>query len=140
MYTSYVRTKVFILHYIFAIFLLTFFFLFLNSLVKFDLTCTIFLLLHVLGCHPTLVQKEHNKRMSSVRESVEWGFKLITTQWAFLNYKNNMKIFLQPVGKYYKLAAFLTNVHTCFEHNQISTYFDVAPPTLDEYLNWNAYH
>lgn len=77
--------------------------------------------------------------MSSVRESVEWGFKLITTKWAFLNYKHNMKIFVQPVGKYYKVAAFLTNLHTCLEGNQISTFFDIKPPSLDEYLNWNVH-
>jgi len=80
-------------------------------------------------------QREFNKRMSSVRESVEWGFQKIISLFAFLDFKKNLKLHLQPVGKYYLVGALLTNCHTCFNNSQVSSYFGIAPPSLSEYLH-----
>ncbi len=86
------------------------------------------------GARLTDEQKEFNRRMSSVRECVEWGFGKIVVQWAFLDFKKNQKILLQPVAKYYIVATLLTNCHTCIYGSQTGTYFGLCPPALETYL------
>lgn len=77
-----------------------------------------------------------NSSMSSVRITVEWGFKEITTYFAAHDFKKNIgKVMLSPVGKYYLVCAFLQNLRTILYGNQTSAYFGMDPPTLDEYLS-----
>lgn len=45
-------------------------------------------------------QKKLNKKMSSLRVSVEWGFAKILQQFSFIDYKKNLKICKQKVAKY----------------------------------------
>lgn len=80
-------------------------------------------------------QQEFNRRMSSVRESVEFGFGKIEQYFAFCNYKKNLKLLLQPIGKIYLIATLLTNCHTCMYGSQVNTLFESQPPSLEEYLN-----
>lgn len=81
-------------------------------------------------------QQEFNKLMSRVRQSVEWNFKVMKSLWAFITYKNLSKIRLSPVAKIVCVAMLLTNCHCCHEGgNQISKYFEIDPPTLEEYLD-----
>lgn len=54
--------------------------------------------------------------------------------FSFLDFKQNNKVLLQPVGKYYMVASLLTNCHTCLYGLQTSSFFDVAPPSLETYL------
>lgn len=75
-----------------------------------------------------------NKRMSAVRICVEWDFGKVLTLFAFLDFKKNQKKFLQPVGKYYKVAVLLTNCHTCLYGCETASFLNVEPPTLEEYL------
>ena len=86
------------------------------------------------GANVTDLQHEFNKNMASVRVSVEWGFAKIIQIFAFLSYFHNQKVFLQPIAKYWIVAAILCNCHTCLYGSQTSKYFDVKPPELDEYL------
>lgn len=86
------------------------------------------------GAQITAAEKTFNKEMSKVRESVEWGFGNIISLFAFLDYKKNQKLFWQPVAKHYLVGTLLTNCHTCVYRNETSTYFDVDPPALEEYL------
>jgi hypothetical protein len=79
-------------------------------------------------------QKDFNAYMSALRVSVEYGFGKIVQNFAFLDFKKNQKLLLQPLKEYYIVAALLTNCHTCLYGSQISTYFETDPPTLDEYL------
>ena len=79
-------------------------------------------------------QALYNKMMSSVRESVEWSFGKIDQYFPFVDYKKNKKILLSPVAKYYIVAAFLTNCHTCCYGSTTSAYFGVQPPTLQNYF------
>jgi hypothetical protein len=80
-------------------------------------------------------KQEFNKSMSRVRQSVEWSFCQMKTQWAFVTYKMQQKIMLQSVGKTICLAMFLTNCQTCYYGgNQTSVYFNLKPPALKEYL------
>ena len=88
-------------------------------------------------------EAQWNTKMSRVREAVEWLFKENVTQWAFLDFKNRMKILKFPVAKYYMVAAFLTNLRTCCYGSQTGIYFGCPEPgaepdggrlTLAEYL------
>jgi hypothetical protein len=76
-----------------------------------------------------------NKKMSAARACVEWAFGKILNLFAFLDFKKNQKLFLQPLGKYYIVAAIFVNCHTCLCDSETSTYFDLEPPTLQEYLS-----
>ena len=87
------------------------------------------------GVHLSREQLEFNKRMSSVRVSVEWCFGDIVRYFAFLDFAKNMKILLQPVGIYYSIGALLTNIHTCLYGNVTSQFFNLNPPSLEEYLS-----
>ena len=46
--------------------------------------------------------------MSKVRTCVERGFGKICQNFAYLDFKKNLKILLQPVGKYYLVACILS--------------------------------
>ena len=57
----------------------------------------------------TVQEKDFNRAMSSVSVSVEWKFGKIAQYFAYLDFKKNQKILLQPVGKLYLVGALLTN-------------------------------
>lgn len=82
-------------------------------------------------------EAEFNRQMSAVRQCVEWGFNKVIQTFAFLDYKKNLKLYLQPVGKYYAVGALLTNCHTCLYGSQTTQYFGIPPPSLEEYINNN---
>jgi hypothetical protein len=68
-------------------------------------------------------EAQWHTNMSSVRESVEWGFAYINQQWAFVNFKRAQEIYLTPVAKYYVVATFLCNLRTTFYGNQTMSFF-----------------
>ena len=68
--------------------------------------------------------------MSSLCQSVEWGFGKLLQLFPFLDYKKNLKLFLQPVAKYYMVANLLANAHTCLYGSQISNYFGLNHPKV----------
>jgi len=72
--------------------------------------------------------------MSKVRVSVEWLFGDIITQFKFNDFKKNLKIGLSPIGKLYQISALLTYAHTSMYGNTTENYFDLQPPTLEEYF------
>ena len=39
--------------------------------------------------------------MSAVRETVEWGFSLIVRDWCFIDFRKNLKLKKQPIGRLY---------------------------------------
>ena len=81
------------------------------------------------------VQAAFNTAMSAVREVVEWNFKDIVVNWAYLDWKAGMKIFEKPVAKYYVVAAFLCNCRSFYYENQTSNYFGAETYTLQDYLD-----
>lgn len=87
------------------------------------------------GSQLTQQQQAFNSAMSRVRVSVEWTFGKIVTYFSYLDFKKSNKILLQPIGKYYLVAALLTNCHTCLYGSQTSTFFGVDPPSLETYLS-----
>ncbi|XP_078321381.1 uncharacterized protein LOC144621637 [Crassostrea virginica] len=80
-------------------------------------------------------EKIFNSRMSKLRSSVKWTFGKILSLFAFVDSKKNQKLFLQPVAKYYLVATLLTNCHTCLYGSVTSEYFNLLPPTLEEYMS-----
>lgn len=79
-------------------------------------------------------QKTYNTIMSKVRISIEIAFGEIVRQFAFIDFKKNLKVYLQQIGIYYHVATILTNCRTCLYKSQINYIFNSEPPTLDEYL------
>jgi len=77
---------------------------------------------------------DFNKSMSAVRESVEWLFNDIATYFKFIDFKKNLKIGLSSVGQMYVVCALLRNALTCLYGNQTSTFFELDPPSLQEYF------
>ena len=86
--------------------------------------------------HNTLTNKQKlfNKNMSSLRVSVEYGFGKILQLFAFNDYKKGNKLLLSPLKKQYIVSALFTNCHTCLRGSQVSDYFEINPPSLEEYL------
>ena len=41
----------------------------------------------------------------SIQKCVEWGFGKICLTFAYLDFKKNLKVLLQPVGKYYLVVC-----------------------------------
>ena len=86
------------------------------------------------GAALTPDQRAWNTSMCQVRIAVEWIFSDIVNQFKFVNFKDQLKIGLSPVGKFYVVSAILHNARSCLYPNRTSTYFDVLPPILEEYF------
>ena len=86
------------------------------------------------GNNITPLQDQFNRTMSEVRVTVEWMFDQISTYFAFLDYKKNLKIQLSAVGKMYTVCALLTNAHTCMYKNEVASFFNLHPPLLEHYF------
>lgn len=84
----------------------------------------------------TQEQQDFNAAMSKHRVCVEWGFGIVLNNWTFMEHKKPLKVLGTPVGLFYQVAVLLTNCLTCLKgSNQISSHFNLNPPTLNEYLN-----
>ena len=75
-----------------------------------------------------------NDSMSSVRVSFEWLFGDILNYFKFLNFKKNLKIGLSSVGRTYVVCALLQNALTCLYGNQTADFFEIDPPSLQDYF------
>lgn len=76
----------------------------------------------------------YNLAMSEVRSSVEWLFGDVINYFKFLDFKKNLKIGLSSVGKMYVVCALLRNALTCLYGNQTSDFFELDPPSLQDYF------
>ena len=72
--------------------------------------------------------------MARVRVSVEWLFGNVINNFKFSDFKKNQKIDLSNVSKMYRVRALLTNARTSLYINNCTNYFDLDPPTLEEYF------
>jgi len=82
----------------------------------------------------TDAQVHYNSRMSSTRIVNEWGFGRIKTNWAFLDFENGMKPYLNDTAKFWPVASILMNCHVCLYGSATAKYFDCETPTLEQYL------
>ena len=77
--------------------------------------------------------QQFNKSMSEVRISVEWLFNDIN-YFKFMDFKKNLKVGLSSVGKMYIVSGLLRNALTCLYGNSTSKFFDIQPPSLEDYF------
>ena len=85
------------------------------------------------GANKPIAQRAWNRKMRTVRISVEHGFKIITSLWSHLKFVPAQQVFKTPVAKQYVACAALTNLHNCLYPNQVAQHFGLQPPTLEEY-------
>lgn len=83
------------------------------------------------GAQLTPLQQQFKSEMSKVRISVERGFGKISHFFAYLDFHKNLKVLLQPVGKYYAVGAHLTKCNTCLHGSVTSSFFGLEPPHLN---------
>ena len=76
----------------------------------------------------TADQVAFNASMSKVRSGG------IVSCFAFLDFKKNLKIGLSPFGTMYSACALLSNAHTCLYSSMSSSFFDLQPPTIQDYF------
>ena len=84
--------------------------------------------------HLTPLMEAFKAYMSSVRISVEWLFGDVINYFKFLDFKKNLKIGMSSIGKMYIVCALLHNARTCLYGNETSSFFELEPPTLEEYF------
>ena len=72
------------------------------------------------GSQLTPQQVAFNRAMSHMTVLVEWTLGKIVANFSYLDFKKSNKVLLQPIGKYYLVAALLTNCHTCLYGSQTS--------------------
>ena len=93
------------------------------------------LIVSFLGNHLTAQQQQFNQQMSAARIAVEWGFAKVLKYFAFVDFRKNQKLLLQPVASHYFCAVLLANCHTCFNGNEATSHFTLNPPSIYEYLS-----
>ena len=71
---------------------------------------------------------------ANFRISVEWGFKDVRHLFTSLDFKYGLKLYQNQVAKMYLVGTLLTNCHICLYGNQTSKYFNLKPPSLEQYL------
>lgn len=90
--------------------------------------------------HPPLsvIEVLENKCMSSVRESIEWVNDDIKSKFAFVGFHKGLKLRQSKIDKIVckmiVVAALLTNCYKCMNGCQTSAYFQLPPPTIEEYF------
>lgn len=81
------------------------------------------------------VESAFNTRMSEVRVSVEHNYKDLKQLWSIQDFARNLKVRQAPIALLYKMAALLTNLRLClYRGGQITAYYKLDQPTLEEYL------
>jgi hypothetical protein len=77
-----------------------------------------------------------NTRMGSHRIIVEQSFGKLKTLCAFLSFPTSVKILKINIRVYFKVAAILTNAHTCATGiSSAGATGGVAPPSIFEYFS-----
>ena len=77
------------------------------------------------GAHLTPLKQQFNSDMSKVSNGDLVRF------FAYLDFYKNLKVLLQPVGKYYAVGAHLTKCNTCLHGSVTSSFFGLEPPHLN---------
>jgi hypothetical protein len=74
------------------------------------------------------------QKLNGARICVEWGFSKVVSLFAFMDFKKNQKLLLQPIEQILCVSVLLTNCHTCCYGSQTGGYFRCQPPSLAAYL------
>jgi hypothetical protein len=73
--------------------------------------------------------------MASVRETIEWSYAHVKTQWKYCNYESVLTLRRQPIAKIFFVCMLLRNVYVTLNGNQICEYMNIMPPTLEAWLS-----
>ena len=84
---------------------------------------------------PGTVEDFYSKRMNKCRTSVEWGFGHALALFPYTDSPGFMRLGATATGQHYINATFMANVITCLKGNITSSFFNMAPPTILEYLH-----
>lgn len=82
-------------------------------------------------------QKHFNKKMASLRVSVEWGFGGVENKNQYVKDPDNMVIGKGGFAVTVSVLVLLTNLVWCCERSQTSYYFGLLPPSPTQYLHSN---
>lgn len=86
------------------------------------------------GMELTAPQKLVNKQCARMRVPNEWFFSRTNLLWPHAADGRAQYVGGGKTGKLFIIACMLTNAHTCLYGQQTNAYFDVLPPTLEEYF------
>ncbi|KAK7792060.1 hypothetical protein R5R35_007095 [Gryllus longicercus] len=75
-------------------------------------------------------QESFNAAMSALRQSAEWGFAKVVNDFAFIDFKKNLKLLLKDVRSVYKTAVLLSNCHFYLYGSQVGRFLTHNPPHL----------
>ena len=85
--------------------------------------------------HPTEEQVEFNRQMSGHRIIVEWAFGQVLANFAFTDFKKNIRLYSQRPGQVYAAAMLLNNCKICLRGTSAAAQkYALPPPTIGEYL------
>ena len=66
---------------------------------------------------------------------MEWLSNNIVNYFKFIDFKKNLKIGLSSIGIMYVVCAILRNALTCLYGNQTLRYFELEPPSVEDYFS-----
>lgn len=72
--------------------------------------------------------------MRGPREAVEWTFAKVVQLFPLLNHWRQLKLWGSPICDWWLFCALFSNIHTCCYGSQVSCYFEMQPPTVQDYL------
>lgn len=75
-----------------------------------------------------------NDMMDVVWRPVEYSVGRVADSLSVVRFYQGQAFSRQRVARMYKVATLLANCRTCLYGNQVSHFFNVEPPTLEEYL------
>ena len=97
----------------------------------YSITCNI--LAAFRGVNLTMNRIQQKDKQSQSEHGMElWKY---LPEFCLLRFKKNLKLQVQPAGKYYLVAAILINCRTCLYRSKRSSCFELEPPTLTTYMS-----
>ena len=81
-----------------------------------------------------------NHAMNSVRTSAEWPYETVTTLFHVMRSKHNKKMLTRQrepnttLFAQLRVVFFLYNCYVCMNGSKFQKFFDMEPPTIEEYL------
>jgi len=82
----------------------------------------------------TMRENLENRALSSCREIIEWDYGDVGKIFPLVDYKRVLKLRSMPIKQMYLTAMILRNAFNTLQPNETSQYFNVPPPTLEEWL------
>jgi len=73
--------------------------------------------------------------MSSVRETIEWGYKDLKTYWKYCDYRHCLKLRQQPLAKIFFVCILLRNIHCTMYESQVSGFFNFPAPEFETWIS-----